>query len=552
MFVTTTMKLRVYGLLLLLLIGIMTVIEAQELRTKEADSIKLKLLSFSNPRDASVLESWSLGQSGNVRLDRSVDGFRAAKGSAMQRGAIGSPDPDPRGSGEVSPTTRYPVKLQFLAVAKVPAGVTQVTWNLAGGSASIVGTPVGASLVNQHTAVTPVGLSQVGIENTHYVVKSSVSLARNWVDKLQPNRRNPSGIQRVPPPDAGESSKEYPSFYRRGLDDTEVEYQRKFNIGANETYVVITSTQLGQTDIVASCEGSHAGNSSVFATVEWVEQPPPIAPSDYDYVVQIVDRVDPIEMIDIPSDETVNVEFEVTITNRGVGLPKDLLAFRLYPDARGMDEKWWLPTPTNQWSAAFLDTDPPSIKSQDRATSTASRRSTGNFAQGLYDYTFLWSMLVDDGPADENKIPAGTGFSSTVRKAIFSFPIDRAILPGGIRSEHTELYFVGPTTPSSTTGDIRYTGQPTILDIPLGLAGLHATTDGQNASVWNQGLGLIKMVSVNADPDHILVNKSPVLNPNAIFNFTQGAGAQLIIEFEVVDPEAPTATGPISTVTVGQ
>ena len=41
MFVTTTMKLRVYGLLLLLLIGIMTVIEAQELRTKEADSIKL-------------------------------------------------------------------------------------------------------------------------------------------------------------------------------------------------------------------------------------------------------------------------------------------------------------------------------------------------------------------------------------------------------------------------------------------------------------------------------------------------------------------------------
>ena len=117
--------------------------------------------------------------------------------------------------------------------------------------------------------------------------------------------------------------------------------------------VVITSTHLGRTDIVASCEGSHAGNSSVFATVEWVEQPPPIAPSDYDYVVQIVDRVDPIEMTDIPSDETVNVEFEVTITNHGVGLPKDLLTFRLYPDARGMDEKWWLPTPTNQWSATF-------------------------------------------------------------------------------------------------------------------------------------------------------------------------------------------------------
>ena len=422
------------------------------LSSGKANSISLRMLSFSEPGSVEALQDWEKGIiAGNVKLDVVVDGFRARSGNLMQRGPVDGKNPEDGMSINVS--TGYPVKSQFLVVADVPAGVKQVNWNVLGGSAAIIGTPAGSQFIDGSHTVTPVGPATVEIENTHYAIiitrgEGTIELPYNWEEKLrsysETNFYNLSG---------GAESR------RR------IEYKRSFTIGANQTYIILTATKLGKTDIIASCEGVSPAESLVFAGVEWVNQPKPVEVIEgireerYDFVANIVDT-DESDPIDLEKNPDAKVEFriEVAVSENSADIPKDLLVFRIFPDRK---PNWWSNTPP----------DP-----------NASRTDS---------YCFKWVDLPQkDSFPGSKTIPAGRTATVTISPR----QVDMNVIEPGIQIENTELYFVGPWSSGNMNAHgIRTNESTTVVagEIPIVVSGLASVYDGDLITLRNQDNGPI-------------------------------------------------------------
>ncbi len=431
-------------------------LEAQKvgLSSDKVNSISLKMLSYSDPGSVEALQDWEERTiTGNVKLNIPVDSFRAGSGNLMQRGPVDGKNPEDGMSINVS--TRYPVKRQFLVVADVPVGVKQVNWNVLGGSAAIISTPAGSQFIDGSHVVTPVGPTTVQIENTHYAIITRIagviSLPGNWEAKL------------------GNYSEA--NFYNRSGDSEtwRVEYKRGFTIGANQTYIILTATRLGKTDIIASCEGVHPAESLVFAAVDWVKQPKPLEEvigeeEHYNFVANIVDT-DESDPIDLENNPNAKVEFEIQIENKGTtDIPKDLLVFRIYPDRK---ENWWSNSPMDQ-----------------RASRTDS-------------YSFKWTAL--DKSASKTIPARGT---ATVK--ISPRQVDPNVFEPGIQIENTELYFVGPLSSGDVNAHGIKTNESTTVvagEIPIQVSGLASTYDGEEKLIGlrNQGDGPIYLETLNKD-----------------------------------------------------
>ena len=442
--------------------------EAQEagLSSDKANSISLKMLSYSDPgsgsRGVRALQDWEERTiTGNVKLDIAVDGFRARSGNLMQRGPVDGKNPEDGMS--INPSTSYPVKCQFLVVADVPAGVKQVSWNICSGStcgSSIIGTPAGSQFIDSKHVVTPIGPTTVQIENTHYAIitrrEGTISLPGNWEAKL------------------GNYSEA--NFYNRSGDSEtwRVEYKRGFTIGANQTYIILTATRLGQTDIIASCEGIHPAESLVFAAVDWVKQPKPLEEDigekeeHYNFAANIVDtdESDPIDLEDPEGPK--EVEFEIQIENKGTtDIPKDLLVFRIYPDRK---ENWWSNSPIDG-----------------RASRTDS-------------YCFKWTAL--DKSASKT-IPRKGQPGSIATVTISPRQVDPNVIIPGIQIENTELYFVGPLSSGDVNAHgIRTNESTTVVagEMPIQVSGLASMYSRGVIALRNQDVGPVYLDTLNDGP----------------------------------------------------
>ena len=330
---------------------------ADTLTESQTNSIRLKLLSFSDPIGHDQLQKWSEGQEtvgadpfnetkkdwfGNVKLNRYVNGFR----STLQKNVNGPSQRAVTGGTdwleqvEVFPITSYPIKTQFLVVAKVPDGIANVKWNISNpsyGKVAIVKAPDGTQFLGSSSAITPVLLekSSVQIENTHSTPKrkNRLVLPTNWNRKLEPNVRTV----------ATETSTVYPKFYKLGPILDWVEYQRNFTIRPHETYIVITATQLGVSDIVASFTGDNSSEETVYASVEWTEQPSIKPIQEYEFSVNIIDD-DTSDPIDLVKHDSADVTLHIRVENKisSDPLPKNLLSFRIYPQ---VEDGWWGDSP---------------------------------------------------------------------------------------------------------------------------------------------------------------------------------------------------------------
>ena len=156
--------------------------DKEELCQDRANSISLKLLKWREAKDLNELKAGT-----NIEFLPEIDGFRAGEGNFIQRGPVGGKDPE---SGEIiiPVTTEYPVKTQCLVVAKVPTGVKEVVWNLSGAEADIIGVPQGSKFLDGSHVITPVGASQIRIENVQYAI-SGTDEACYWLE-LQSEWKN--------------------------------------------------------------------------------------------------------------------------------------------------------------------------------------------------------------------------------------------------------------------------------------------------------------------------------------------------------------------------
>lgn len=433
------------------------------LSSAEANPIVLRMFSFSPVETADQLQAWEDKIiPGNVRLDIIVDGFRAVPGNSMQRAPVGGEDPTTGTQVDVS--TKYPVKCQFLVVADVPEGVERINWNILGGSACIIGTPDDSQFIDSSHVVTPVVPTPqtVEIKNTHYAIvtgKSTIKLPDDgwpddgWEEKL--------------------SSYSEGNFYDiSGAEKQYVEYKRKFGIGTNQTYIILTATKLGRTDLIASCEGIHPAESLVFAAVEWIEQPKPveskIREEMYTFVANIVDIQDPLDWDTyLKGGQDIKVQFEISVENKGTtSIPKDLLVFRIYPDIK---PNWWSNTPP----------DP-----------HASVRDA---------YCFRWSDFFE--PTASQLIPVGGEETVTISpRSLTPEAIDPS-LQGRTPFEiqNTELYFMGPRSNVDRNGYGIRTNETTtvVAGVPV-VSGLASIYDGNMIMLRNQDAGPIYLDILNS------------------------------------------------------
>ena len=424
----------------------MTYAQTQELCEDKADSITLKVLSW---REATSLNDLETGRNIDILP---VDGFRAGTGNFSQRGPTGGKNPE---SGEpISITTDYPVKTQFIVVARVHAGVKEVVWNLSNAEADIIGVPQGSKFLDSSHVITPVGTSQVKIENVQYaiitqgMVITELEFPNDWRGKL----------------DRAEHG-EFPDFYnlqRSGGSTKRSEYMKSFRIADNESYIVITASRLGETDIVAYAAGSDPREASVYATVRWVEQPSPLKESEappsassYDFVANVIGSPNPIT---VKGSDTLDFTISVTVGNNSAPIPTDLLAFRLEGDS---PKGWW--------------------NSSNRLVIYEKFRPTGAPSTLLRNKTYTMNVSVT--------VP-GTGYTKP-------FEVN-----------NTELRFVGPVASNQETGYVVITNEA-ITVIPeaappkvSGLTSEFRSTKSDpvgTIALTNQGLGDIYEIYVGTN-----------------------------------------------------
>lgn len=303
--------------------------DKEELCQDRANSISLKLLKW---REAIDLDELKAGT--NIEFLPEIDGFRAGEDNLIQRGPVDGKDPET--DKPISISTNYPVKTQFLVVAKVPNGVKEVVWNLSNAEADIIGVPQGSKFLADSRVITPVGAGQVQIENVQYalvakdMVAPKLQLPNDWESKL----------------DRAEHG-EFPDFYilsggGGGL-KKRCEYMKSFGIANDESYIVITASRLGETDIVAYAPGLDSRLASVYATVEWVEQPPPFidpgeppSPVKYYFVANVTDSTDPIT---VNSEAILELTVSMLVDKISAPIPTNLLVFRLEGDFP--TKGWW-------------------------------------------------------------------------------------------------------------------------------------------------------------------------------------------------------------------
>lgn len=468
-------------------------LKAQEagLSSDKANPIVLRMLSFSEPESIDALQDWENKIiPGNVRLDIIVDGFRASPGNLMQRGPVDGKNPEDGMPIDVS--TNYPVKCQFLVVADVPDGVERVNWNILGGSACIIGVPADSQFIDSSHVVTPVVPTPqiVQIENTHYATETTIYeyvIESSSSDRLYKLKNY---------------SEE--NFYGT-LEEREerhfVEYKREFRIDDKQTYIIITATQLGQTDIVASCEeeGMHPAESLVFATVKWVVQPESVKgviekrviKEEYNFAANIVDINDPLDWdAYLKGGQDIKGQFEISVENKGMtAIPKNLLFFRIYPDIK---PNWW-------------------------ENDTKGKRDWVN----SNPYCYKWSDLEDNFPGSEVISPGKTAIVKISPKIVKADAIDPS-LQGRTPFEiqNTELYFMGPRSSLDMDGyGIRTNESTTVVaGVPM-VSGLSSIYDGNMIILRNQYAGPIYIDTLNG------IN---ILEPKVILG---GPGKMRMIDF---------------------
>ena len=411
------------------------------LSSDEANPIVLRMLSFSPVENADQLQAWEDKIiPGNVRLDIIVDGFRAVPGNSMQRAPVGGEDPTTGTQVDVS--TKYPVKCQFLVVADVPEGVERVNWDILGGSACIIDAPDDSQFIDSSHVFTPVKQTSVEIANTHYASIDMLELPPNWEEKL--NRYSEE------------------NFYEYGGITKYIEYKRDFQIAYNQTYIILTATQLGKTDIIASCKGDdiHPAESVVFAAVEWVGQPKPVGGVEYKFVANIVDIDDPLDWdAYLKGGKNIEVQFEISVENKGATpIPRDLLVFRIYPDQK---PNWWSNIPPDPRASI---NDP---------------------------YCFRWSNLVS---STSQLIPVGGKETAKIDPRNLTPEAIDPSLQGRTLFEiqNTELYFMGPRSSGDMDGyGIRTNESTTVVaGVPM-VSGLSSMYDGNVITLLNQDVGPI-------------------------------------------------------------
>ena len=453
----------------------MSYAQPQELSEDQADSISLKVLSW---REATSLNDLEMGR--NIDFLSPVDGFRAGKGNFIQRGPSGGKNPE---SGEPIPiTTNYPVKTQFLVVAKVRAGVKEVVWNLSNAEADIIGVPQGSKFLDSSHVITPVGTSQVKIENVQYaiitqgMVITELEFPNDWRGKL----------------DRAEHG-EFPDFYnlqRSGGSTKRSEYMKSFRIADNESYIVITASRLGETDIVAYAAGSDPREASVYATVRWVEQPPPLKEIEepppslvFDFVANVMDSPDPIK---VNGSATLDFTISIKVGDNSDPIRTDLLAFRLEGDS---PKGWWNSSGQLIIYEKFRPTGAPS---------TLLRNKT---------YTMNVSVTVP-----------GTGYTKP-------FEIN-----------NTELRFVGPVASNKETGYVVVTNDSTTVVpavVPPKISGLGSeflSTRADNIgtiALQNQGAGGIYEIYIGTNPLGDLTPDAPVRHYNV------GTATEVQVKFKI-------------------
>jgi len=445
------------------------------LSSDEAKPIVLRMLSFSDPKGIEELQDWENRIiPGNVRLERTFYGFRAGPGNSMQRAPVGGVDPE---TGEpVEEPPEYPVKCQFLVVADVPDGVERINWNILGGSACIIGAPDDSQFIDSSHVVTPVVPTPqiVQIENTHYATETTIYeyvIESSSSDRLYKLKNY-----------------DEENFYGT-LEEREerhfVEYKREFRIDDKQTYIIITATQLGQTDIVASCEreGMHPAESLVFATVKWVVQRESVKgviekrviKEEYNFAANIVDINDPLDWdAYLKGGQDIKVQFEISVENKGMtAIPKNLLFFRIYPDIK---PNWWEnDTKVSVEKRDWVDSNP---------------------------YCYKWSDL-EDNLGSEVISPGETAIVKISPKIVKADAIDPT-LQGRTPFEiqNTELYFMGPRSSGDMDGyGIRTNESTTVVaGVPM-VSGLSSIYDGNVITLQNQGVGPIYLDTLNSDAD---------------------------------------------------
>ena len=335
-------------------------------------------------------------------------------------------------------------------VAKVPDGIANVKWDISGhdyGNVAIVKAPNGTQFLGGSSVITPVLLekSSVQIENTHSIPKQEgLELPTNWSEKLEPKVRTK----------ATETGTVYPSFYKPVLGW--VEYQRNFTIRPHETYIMITATQLGVSDVTASFVGGNASEETAYASVEWVEQPSIQLERPYSFSVNIIDD-DTSDPIDLIKHDSADVTLYVTVENKILSdpLPKNLLSFRIYPQ---VEDGWWgSPTPK---------------------------------------YSFRWTDQLDDGPPDETHIPPGSTRTVSLTKSVINRVIRQAVARKG------ELYFVGPISSNTTDAYVILTNETTTATKVVLLSGLGSLYDGEIVLLKNQSTGPVVLTEIQGNPRH--------------------------------------------------
>ena len=457
--------------------------QEQGLEANEAKSISLKVLSW---REATSFKDLNEGSNIDFFLPP-IDGFRAGASNFIQRGPAGGNDPETGVNIPIS--TKYPVKTQFLVVARVPEGTKKVRWCLSNADAKILRTPRGSEFLDGSNAITPVGAGLVEIENVQYAIIKELQLPIDWKDKLDNANHG-----------------EFQNFYDvRGTG--RYEYTKSFNIAPDESYIIITASRLGETDIVAYAlepETRIAGKArdyepeegkardseveaekaktakldpreaSVYATVEWVKQPPPLIPK-YNFVANVIDEPDPIT-VGFEMGNILKLIVSITVGENSAPIPTNLLAFRLKAND---PDGWWKGPEHHLWP--------------------------------------LTPMLLAPG-----------GNHTVVVDVEVLVPEDAELF----KVNNTELRLVGPRIGDASAGYVIITNEPTAVVPPdVAVSGLMAVflIDGP-IQLTNQGMaGAIFNINANVVP----AVQEDRLDPGTLMSFDADGVNEVTIEFTI-------------------
>lgn len=323
-------KYLVISLVTLMIILLVNLSLGRVISEREVNSIKLQMMGWRKAEGRNELDRFA-----NVHWRPLIDGFRAENESQIR--------PSPY------VVTSWPVKTQFLVKAIVPEGVKRVVWNLSGANVNIIAVPVGSTFRDSNHVVTPVGVNAIEIENPQYCIAKGCY----WLSKLGDLK---SEYDLLPP-----IIDKIEDFYKvkgEGEEEKVFEFSKSFTVGEHETFILITSSLPDSiTDIVAYCEDGeiHPAERSVYASVKWEKQPPPVIEGgkvySYKFSANLVDEVDPINQKAQMNSKFVS--FKIIIKNTGGDpIPLELLRFTLIPDGlTGIpeiekaeiedDSEWW-------------------------------------------------------------------------------------------------------------------------------------------------------------------------------------------------------------------